>query len=91
MEKLENGIEQNNKDAKELYNENNNSEHIDNKNEKIIENKEPTPIENSNDENKGLNTKKLVKIKTYDDKIYEVPGDIIIKSKLLDGLIEDFD
>ena len=97
MENLEKGIDQSNKDTNEKYNENNNSEHIDNKNEKIIENKEPTPIENSDDENKGLNvsnpidTKKLVKIKTYDSKIYEVPDDIIIKSKLLDGLIEDYD
>ena len=33
----------------------------------------------------------MVKIKTYDNKIYEVPDDIIIKSKLLDGLIEDYD
>ena len=97
MENLENGIDQSNKDANEKYNENNYNEHRDNQNEKTNENKQPTPIENSDDENKGLNvsnpidTKKLVKIKTYDNKIYEVPGDIIIKSKLLDGLIEDYD
>ena len=97
MENLENGIDQSNKDANEKYNENNYNEHRDNQNEKTNENKQPTPIENSDDENEGLNvsnpidTKKLVKIKTYDDKIYEVPGDIIIKSKLLDGLIEDYD
>ena len=97
MENLENGIDQSNKDAIEKYNENNYNEHRDNQNEKTNENKQPTPIENSDDENKGLNvsnpidTKKLVKIKTYDNKIYEVPDDIIIKSKLLDGLIEDYD
>ena len=97
MENLENGIDQSNKDTNEKYNENNYNEHRDNQNEKTNENKQPTPIENSDDENKGLNvsnpidTKKLVKIKTYDNKIYEVPGDIIIKSKLLDGLIEDYD
>ena len=97
MENLENGIDQSNKDVNEKYNENNYNEHRDNQNEKTNENKQPTPIENSDDENKGLNvsnpidTKKLVKIKTYDNKIYEVPGDIIIKSKLLDGLIEDYD
>ena len=97
MENLENGIDQSNKDTNEKYNENNYNEHRDNQNEKTNENKQPTPIENSDDKNKGLNvsnpidTKKLVKIKTYDNKIYEVPGDIIIKSKLLDGLIEDYD
>ena len=98
MEKLEKGNGQNNKDVNEQNkNENNYSEHKDNQNDKIIESKEPASFENSNGENKELNinspinTKKLVKIKTNDNKIYEVPADILKNSKLIAGIIEDME
>ena len=98
MEKLEKGNGQNNKDVNEQNkNLNNYSEHTDNQNDKIIESKEPASFENSNGENKDLNinspinTKKLVKIKTNDNKIYEVPADILKKSKLIAGIIEDME
>ena len=98
MEKLEKGNGQNNKDVNEQNkNLNNYSEHKDNQNDKIIESKEPASFENSNGENKDLNinspinTKKLVKIKTNDNKIYEVPADILKKSKLIAGIIEDME
>ena len=97
MEKLEKGNGQNNKDVNEQNKNLNNSEHKDNQNDKIIENKEPASFENSNGENKDLNinspinTKKLVKIKTNDNKIYEVPADILKKSKLIAGIIEDME
>ena len=98
MEKLEKGNGQNNKDVNEQNkNLNNYSEHKDNQNDKIIDSKEPASFENSNGENKDLNinspinTKKLVKIKTNDNKIYEVPADILKKSKLIAGIIEDME
>jgi hypothetical protein len=44
----------------------------------------------SQDKNKE-NKEKMVQLKTTDNKIYDVPKDILAKSKLLSGLIEDYE
>ena len=60
---------------------------------KLKESKKPTKSKSNEVKNMKSkeNKEKIVQLKTTDNKIYDVPKDLLAKSKLLSGLIEDYE